>query len=206
MKKISPLLSSLAVSAFAVIALPSCITYEETVVHGGGSNYRTVSSQSSFSAGLGSDARPMQYRDSRGFSPHEQSRSPFFYDSYDDHRGQNHYSHSSPRRDEHCPDDHKKDSKKDDNLKHHPNSYRIAGGSTGSKKKPTGYHSVSWYKSRGYDVNKLTLKNEKGQTYKKKRWYIFLRNNSIGSLNAPCCFVTGEWKSIRPRATSPAGA
>lgn len=177
MKNFSALLCSLTVSAFVVIALPSCVMYDETIVHSGGGGH---SSRSPYSSDYRSGPRSTQYRDSRGYSPYEQSRSPFYnnsndryrtgssrYNSYDDHRG--HDDHDDRKRYDHRDDRSRNESKKDDNLKHNPSAYRIAGGSTGSKTKPKGYHSVSWYKSRGYDVNKLTLKNEKGQTYKKKR-------------------------------------
>lgn len=65
--------------------------------------------------------------------------------------------------DDHHRDHHKKKSSSD--LKHRENSYRITGGSTGSKKKPTGYHSIGWYESRGYDTSHLRLEDERGNRY-----------------------------------------
>ena len=62
-------------------------------------------------------------------------------------------------------DDHKKKSSSSSDLKHRENSYRITGGSTGSKKKPTGYHSIGWYESRGYDTSHLRLEDERGNRY-----------------------------------------
>ncbi len=49
---------------------------------------------------------------------------------------------------------------------HRPGTYKVAGGSTGSKVRPQGYHPPEWYKSRGYDLNKLKLRSEDGKYYR----------------------------------------
>ncbi|MCB1234459.1 MAG: hypothetical protein KDM91_05265 [Verrucomicrobiae bacterium] len=74
-----------------------------------------------------------------------------YHDFDDDHR---HFDH----------DDHDRGkSKSNDDWVHRPNAYRITGGDVGTKTQPKGFHSVDWYKSRGYDVKKLRLENERGE-------------------------------------------
>lgn len=75
------------------------------------------------------------------------------YDDLDDH---NHYGYRES--------DHRKSSGSD--QKHREDAYRIAAGSTGNKVTPKGYHSPSWYESRGYDTSRLRLENEDGDRYR----------------------------------------
>jgi hypothetical protein len=82
------------------------------------------------------------------------------------HHYPSHYYHSSRHRDH---SSYSKSSHSETKLKHRPNSYQIAGGSVGrGRTKPKGFHSVDWYKKKGYDVSKLKLRNEKGEYYGKK--------------------------------------
>jgi len=48
---------------------------------------------------------------------------------------------------------------------HAHDTYKISGSSglRSSQTKPSGYHSLDWYKSRGYDTKKLDLRNEHGE-------------------------------------------
>ena len=47
---------------------------------------------------------------------------------------------------------------------HAHDTYAIAGGSVRpTQTKPSGFHSLDWYKSRGYDTSRLKLVNEHGQ-------------------------------------------
>ena len=74
------------------------------------------------------------------------------------HSNRSHSSHSSSH-----------SSHSSSNLKHRPNSYQIAGGSVGrGRTQPKGYHSIDWYKKKGYDVSKLKLRNEEGESYGSK--------------------------------------
>lgn len=83
----------------------------------------------------------------------------FRYDSYDrrSHRGRGYDDRYDNRR------------KKSSEYKKQHGEYKVVGGSTGSKKKPKDYHSIDWFKKRGYDVNKLKLKNRSGKIYKKQK-------------------------------------
>jgi len=56
-------------------------------------------------------------------------------------------------------------SKKSSEHKHAHNTYRVSGSSglRSTQTKPSGYHSLDWYKSRGYDTSKLDLRNEHGE-------------------------------------------
>ncbi|NNE90424.1 MAG: hypothetical protein HKN23_02150 [Verrucomicrobiales bacterium] len=153
------ILLPLILSAAASVLLPSCVVYES-------SGYATSSSYGT--------ARPHVYRDTRGFSPsyYPGRYSPGLYDSYRRHpyaSPLSHRHHDYHRYHNHRAHDHSDHREPEKNLVHRPGSYRITGGSTGSKVKPKGYHSIDWYKKRGYDVNKLRLETEEGDPYRKKK-------------------------------------
>jgi hypothetical protein len=42
---------------------------------------------------------------------------------------------------------------------------RVVGGSTGSKVRPQGEHSLDWYKDRGYDTSRMKFRDEHGHTF-----------------------------------------
>lgn len=100
----------------------------------------------------------------RGHHDHDRHR----YDYHDDHRNEYRRSSSSSH-------------DRDNDLKHRDNAYRIAGGSTGSKKKPTGYHSPEWYESRGYDTSRLRLESESGDRYRSSSSSSSSRSSSSSS-------------------------
>ncbi|MCB1210994.1 MAG: hypothetical protein KDK97_16845 [Verrucomicrobiales bacterium] len=45
----------------------------------------------------------------------------------------------------------------------HRTEYKVLGGDLGRKVKPDDYHSREWYASRGYDVNRLRLQDDRGR-------------------------------------------
>ncbi len=78
------------------------------------------------------------------------------------------YGHGRHDDHDHDHDRNYSSSSRDDRNKRSDNDYRISSGSVrSSQTKPTGYHSPDWYRERGYDLNKLTLKNEEGDTYRR---------------------------------------
>jgi len=44
--------------------------------------------------------------------------------------------------------------------------YKIVSGSVGNKTKPQGYHTLDWYKARGYNTSKLGFESRDGDRYK----------------------------------------
>ena len=79
------------------------------------------------------------------------------------HSGSSHYGHGH---DDHSSHSSNRSSSSSSSSKHKNahDTYRVAGGSLRSTQtKPSGYHSVDWYKSRGYDTSKMKLVNEHNQ-------------------------------------------
>lgn len=55
-------------------------------------------------------------------------------------------------------------------YRHRANAWKIVGGQfPRGRKVPEGWHSISWFQSHGYDVNRLALVNEDGQYYGGRR-------------------------------------
>ncbi|MCB1241383.1 MAG: hypothetical protein R3F31_03840 [Verrucomicrobiales bacterium] len=103
----------------------------------------------------------------------------FGYRDYHDYGGYGYgypfsYSRGYPygyRRDYHDHDDDRRESDRKSSSSGSSSKskegYKIVAGSTGSKTRPEGYHSVGWYNSKGYDVNKLKLESRDGDRYRK---------------------------------------
>ncbi len=96
-----------------------------------------------------------------GYNPcrcSSRSRSSSHY-GHDDHRSSSMFSSSSTRRSNSSSHDHKAE------HPHAHDTYAVSNsrGLRSSQTKPSGYHSLDWYKSRGYDTKKLDLRNEHGE-------------------------------------------
>ena len=154
-----PFLARIATWCLPILALSlsSCVYYDTDPGHG---SYRR-----SYSTYGGS---------SYGYSPFNSYGSGYHRSGYCNvcrsyscrgHHGHSRYDHHHEHRNEYHRDRSSHDRKKSDS-KHRDNAYRIVSGSTGSKKKPTGYHSPEWFESRGYDTSRLRLENERGETYR----------------------------------------
>jgi hypothetical protein len=106
--------------------------------------------------------RSSGYCNTCGYNPCRCSSHSGYRSSYSSHYGHdNHSGFSSSRSRSSSSSDH-------DHKAEHPHAhdtYAVAGGSLRSTQtKPSGYHSLDWYKSRGYDTGKLKLVNEHGQS------------------------------------------
>ncbi len=113
-----------------------------------------------------------------GSSSYNRYDPAYRYDSfgYRDYHDYGRYGYGYPygygyRRDYHDHDDDRHESDRNSSSSGSSSKskegYKIVAGSTGSKTRPDGYHSVGWYNSKGYDVNKLKLESRDGDRYRK---------------------------------------
>ncbi len=159
----------LAISLFAgaLFLLSSCSSYDNWGAYGDsyGGGYRSAEpwydiGRSHTSGRTGSVCLRCHYNPCRCRSDYGARygylNSGYGYGSY--YGGRGYRDH----RDNH---DHKKSSSSKKNKSSKDGKYKLTGSNVG-RGHPKNYHTLDWYKGRGYNVKDFTLKDEGGKTYK----------------------------------------